>query len=492
MREEVSTVYQDFRQRWPRVKIHFWQGKPFELDDLERVAVRAAKHILVLGASRNPRVADSLVISTLCALRCLPLEQPQAAATHALSTSGDEGEGAADGAAAAAQHARAAREVEVICEISLPQNLLVARRLGGGLCRTVTAKTAIDELLAICTLTPAVGHPLIELMSAEGSQFSFVDAHRLFASTNAASERAKGQPWTVGALRHRLPKAILLGIVHETPTAPAAAAGRAAPHPGSATTAAIAAAAGSSAALSASAPTSASSRGNRGSMLGWRPNRRPGRGRGGSAAGQASPRDRLARAFKSCYTLDVTATQSSKLPAAAAAAPGVSVTPGTPGGGGPGPRLLQRELRTRMHFGARRCPSLHPSQAARPRRACSSLSQELPMRTTIHHAEPLTTLPAAGRSSSCCCCARVCVSMRASLPSSASGRSHCPAPRSPHRRREFLPRRQHPERADTPTPLGAACPACPWITRVQPPRAPDRIGGRHAIATHSAGGRLVE
>ena len=97
-----------------------------------------------------------------------------------------------------------------------------------------------------------------------------VDAHRLFASTNAASERAKGQPWTVGALRHRLPKAILLGIVHETPTAPAAAAGRAAPHPGSATTAAIAAAAGSSAALSASAPTSASSRGNRGSMLGWR------------------------------------------------------------------------------------------------------------------------------------------------------------------------------------------------------------------------------
>ena len=34
MREEVQTAYSDFRQRWPRVQLHFWTGKPYEVDDL--------------------------------------------------------------------------------------------------------------------------------------------------------------------------------------------------------------------------------------------------------------------------------------------------------------------------------------------------------------------------------------------------------------------------------------------------------------------------
>ena len=83
MRDEVSTTYRDFSTRWPRVALHFWNGKPHEMDDLvshrcgleqraaialsachssnqpfapgggkERVSVAAARHIVVLGASR--------------------------------------------------------------------------------------------------------------------------------------------------------------------------------------------------------------------------------------------------------------------------------------------------------------------------------------------------------------------------------------------------------------------------------------------------------
>jgi hypothetical protein len=114
MREEVSIVFRDFRERWPRVKLLFWRGKPHEVDDLERVSITSASHIVCLGSSREPREADSLVISTLCALQCLP-KTPRG---------------------------------DVIVEICLPQNVGVARKLGGTHARTITAKTAIDELIA--------------------------------------------------------------------------------------------------------------------------------------------------------------------------------------------------------------------------------------------------------------------------------------------------------------------------------------------------------
>lgn len=71
MREEVDVTYRDFHRRWPRVQLHFWKGKPHEVDDLERVSIAAARHVLVLGASKDARVADSLVISSLCALAVL-------------------------------------------------------------------------------------------------------------------------------------------------------------------------------------------------------------------------------------------------------------------------------------------------------------------------------------------------------------------------------------------------------------------------------------
>lgn len=112
MKEEVEVSYRDFKQRWPKVKLLFWRGKPHEVDDLERVSVTSARHIVILGQSQDPREADSLIISTLCALQCLPT-RPRA---------------------------------DVIVEVALPQNVGVARTLGGDSVRTINAKTAIDEV----------------------------------------------------------------------------------------------------------------------------------------------------------------------------------------------------------------------------------------------------------------------------------------------------------------------------------------------------------
>jgi hypothetical protein len=204
-RSQVDVAFPRFKQRWPRVELHFWHGRPHEVDDLERVSVTHARHIIVLGASRDPRKADSLVISTLCSLRCLHFEQPHAY-KHGERVAAD----AADAASAYSHTNAPVRALEVILEVSLPQNVRVAERLGGGGARTVTAKTAIDELLAIATLQPSVGHPLIELMTFEGAQIEFVAARRLLADV-AADDVAR----TFGGLRSRLARGVLLGIVRD-------------------------------------------------------------------------------------------------------------------------------------------------------------------------------------------------------------------------------------------------------------------------------------
>lgn len=72
MRTELRTAYPDWKRRYRGVKIMLQTGKPYEIDDLNRVSVHCARHIVVLGGSRRPRVADSHMLTTVCALRCLP------------------------------------------------------------------------------------------------------------------------------------------------------------------------------------------------------------------------------------------------------------------------------------------------------------------------------------------------------------------------------------------------------------------------------------
>ena len=117
MREEMAIIYGKLGRKWPHVRFYFWEGKPYEVDDLGRVSAASARHIIVLGGSEQPRIADSLVITTLCALQCLP---------ECLDDSRSR--------------------PNVVVEVTMPQNVRVARQLGSPMTRTVTAKQAIDEL----------------------------------------------------------------------------------------------------------------------------------------------------------------------------------------------------------------------------------------------------------------------------------------------------------------------------------------------------------
>ncbi len=72
MKEEIALTYPRWKKHWPRVNITCRQGKAYEVDDLQRVSIGSALHVIVLGTSQNPRHADSLVLSTLCAMKCLP------------------------------------------------------------------------------------------------------------------------------------------------------------------------------------------------------------------------------------------------------------------------------------------------------------------------------------------------------------------------------------------------------------------------------------
>jgi hypothetical protein len=143
MREEVHVYLRDWNKRWPRVKVHYWRGKPHEVDDLCRVSAARSRHVIVLGTSRQPREADSLVISTLCALQCVPGK-------------------AKDGMA-------------IVVEVAMPQNVEVARQLGGPRAHTITAKSAIDELVALSMRSALVGGSLIGLMTFDGDQFEVLD-----------------------------------------------------------------------------------------------------------------------------------------------------------------------------------------------------------------------------------------------------------------------------------------------------------------------------
>ena len=71
MQMEVKVAFPDWTAKWRKVRLRFKQGKPFEVDDLEKVSVHSAARIIVLGNSRKPRDADAQMLTTICALRCL-------------------------------------------------------------------------------------------------------------------------------------------------------------------------------------------------------------------------------------------------------------------------------------------------------------------------------------------------------------------------------------------------------------------------------------
>ena len=76
MREEVFRVsFPTWHDDFPRVTLRFWSGKPYEIDDLERVSVRTARKIIALGSSADPRVGTRRPSrsSAHCGVACLSI-----------------------------------------------------------------------------------------------------------------------------------------------------------------------------------------------------------------------------------------------------------------------------------------------------------------------------------------------------------------------------------------------------------------------------------
>ena len=183
MREEVNVTHST--SQWPDVHFIFWQGQSHEVDDMNRVAVAEARLVIVLGSSsRNPHISDSLVLTTLCALQCLPRES-------------------------LAVREQAA-EQGLIAEISLPQNVKIAQQLGGSTTRAITATMTVDKLIATAALSATEARAFVELMSFEGSQIEFVSAADLVSAATAAGVHAL----TFGIARQCFPLGIVLGVRH--------------------------------------------------------------------------------------------------------------------------------------------------------------------------------------------------------------------------------------------------------------------------------------
>ena len=187
MAEDSRVAYPDWRAKFPRVRLTFWQGKPFEVDDLERVSIAHARHIIVLGCSREPRVADSQVVATLCAMQCLPQREWQLALKK-----------------------------ELIINVSLRMNAPVVRQLSTRweLARCCAAKSHIDALLAMCALSPTVGQTLIDLMCFEGAEFEPVEGKAVWKDLlrSGLAEDVAGR-MTFGEISDRLAKGVLVGVL---------------------------------------------------------------------------------------------------------------------------------------------------------------------------------------------------------------------------------------------------------------------------------------
>ena len=82
--------------------------------------------------------------------------------------------------------------------------------MGGLNTRPITSSWAIDELLALLTLNPAVGNAIVHLVSFLGMQVEVVSASHLLKSIDAET---KGDGKTFGAMRVRFKQAVLFGVV---------------------------------------------------------------------------------------------------------------------------------------------------------------------------------------------------------------------------------------------------------------------------------------
>jgi len=188
MQMEVSIAFPEWRKRWRKVKVRYYQGKPYEVDDLLKVAVYAAERVIVLGGSRRPRVADSQMLTTICALRCLPDAR---FLTH---------------------------NTNVIAELKQPQTEPVVMHIGGDtepgsggsqqapshplVITPVVGNHSTNAIMSLAALDPSAGLALLDLMNFSGDQIETI---------SCATFTARGKT-TFGVLRNSFNSATPLGI----------------------------------------------------------------------------------------------------------------------------------------------------------------------------------------------------------------------------------------------------------------------------------------
>jgi len=179
MSDEVNVTYPDWSSRFPGVRLVLRQGRPYELSDLDKVSLHAAQQVVVMGTGRSPSLADSLTITTLSALRCLP-------DSHQLSST-----------------------TPVVLELQLLQNVSAARQIAGAPGAAshvhlvpVCAARAVDYLAVMCATAPSTGRALVELISSDGMEFH----------TFQMRKRYVGQ--TIAQIGRQIPFALIVGVVH--------------------------------------------------------------------------------------------------------------------------------------------------------------------------------------------------------------------------------------------------------------------------------------
>ena len=173
------------------------------MDDLARVSVWAAKHIVVLSGSRQPRVGDSHTITTVCALRCLPVGlNPNSLVVVELRLPQNKPVtrqlGVRLPSHAVHTHAsRLTRRPSRLTPHAAPRTTHPAPHTPHPSPRTpqgvrhgqvdtglgvevlpVAAGPAADALLVLCALEPVVGRTLMDLMSFEGNQIEVLTPTR--------------------------------------------------------------------------------------------------------------------------------------------------------------------------------------------------------------------------------------------------------------------------------------------------------------------------
>ena len=71
----------DWSKRFPGVRLICRHGKPCELDDLKKLSLHAARHVVVLGCGAKPGLADSHTITIVCVRAARPCLQNKTTAT---------------------------------------------------------------------------------------------------------------------------------------------------------------------------------------------------------------------------------------------------------------------------------------------------------------------------------------------------------------------------------------------------------------------------